>query len=71
MFDDVASTVHQTRGYGDSSLSPPPAFAATAPTVYIAVRATFPSATTAACGSQRRLMLDVSDAATCTVQSRV
>jgi hypothetical protein len=39
--------------------------------VYIAVRATFPSATTAACGSQRRLMLDVSDAATCTVQSRV
>ena len=50
-------------GFDDGRLSPPPAVAP--PTVYVAVRAGFTSAGAASCGVQRRLMLDVTDLASC------
>jgi len=76
--DRVASTTNSGRrrelrqivsgvGFADTSLSPPPA-ASPPPIVYVTVRASFTSATAAACGAQRRLMLDVSDPATCSVE---
>jgi hypothetical protein len=49
-------------GFGDASLSPPPG---ASQTVYVAVRAGFTSAAAASCGVQRRLMLDVTNLATC------
>ena len=53
-------------GFDDARLSPPPA-APAPPTVYVAVRAAFTSAVSASCGVQRRLLLDVTDVASCTL----
>lgn len=52
-------------GFADASQPPPPA----APTVYLTVRAGFTSAFAASCAVQRRLMLDVSNVATCALGS--